>query len=67
MRKYAEMKYGKIHSIFPTESYKGESFTPEQVRNMFSPDTMMVEITNISPLPKVGWVYENGVFKEGNI
>lgn len=67
MRRYAEMKYGKIHSIFPAENYKSEDFTPEQVRNLFSPDTMMMEITNISPLPKVGWIYEDGVFKEGDI
>lgn len=65
MRKYAEMKYGKIHSIFPEDNYQGADFTPEQVRNLFAPDVMMVEITNINPMPQVGWKYEDGIFKEG--
>lgn len=64
MRKYAEMKYGKIHSIFPEDSYRGPDFTPEQVRNLFAPDVMMVEVTAMSPPPQVGWKYEAGRFKE---
>ena len=36
MRRYAEMKYGKIHSIFPAENYKSEDFTPEQVKFVLS-------------------------------
>lgn len=67
MRKYAEMKYGKIHSIFPDDSYTGQDFTPEQIRSLFAPDVMMVEITNMSPQPKVGWKYEGGEFKEDSL
>lgn len=64
MRRYAEMKYGKIHSVFPDESYHGPDFTPEQIRNLFAPDVMMVEITNLNPMPRIGWRYEAGEFKE---
>ena len=64
MRKYAEMMYGKVHSIFPAEDYIGPDFSPEQVRQLFAPDVMMVEITDLNPLPLIGWKYEGGVFKE---
>lgn len=64
MRKYAEMKYGKIHSIFPDDSYQGPDFTPEQIRNLFATDVMAVEITDKDPFPQVGWKYENGEFRE---
>lgn len=65
MRKYAEMKYGKIHSIFPDDDYQGPDFTLEQIRNLFAPDVMAIEITNQNPVPQVGWKYEDGEFREG--
>lgn len=58
------MKYGKIHSIFPDADYPGPDFTPEQIRNLFAPDVMMVEVTTLNPMPQVGWRYEAGKFRE---
>lgn len=64
MRKYAEMKNGRIHSIFPPENYRGPDFSPEQIRELFAPHVMMVEVTGMVPEPKRGWVYSGGIFKE---
>ena len=58
MRKYAEMKNGKIHSIFPPENYKGLDHNPEQIRELFAPNVMMIEITGISPMPQIGWRFD---------
>ena len=64
MRKYAEMKNGKIHSIFPPENYKGPDHTPEQIRELFAPNVMMIEITGMSPMPQIGWRFDSGEFKK---
>lgn len=51
MRKYAQVLHGVLH-------WKGEYETlPE-----FSPDIVMVDITEIMPEPEIGWQFVDGVF-----
>lgn len=53
MKKFAQILNRKAHWIFEREE-----------KPNFAPNIEIVEITNLDPQPKEGWIYENGEFRE---
>jgi len=56
MKKFAQILYGKAHWIFEAE-----------VKPEFSPDIVLVEITDLATQPQEGWDYIDGQFMESNV
>lgn len=57
MRKYARIHAGAIVEFITLED-------AQDITTMFHPDFIWIEITNLTPEPLYGWLYDGSVFSE---
>ena len=58
MAKYARIDNGSVAEIFETE---------EDITQLFHPDLIWVDITNVDPSPEYGWIYKAKKFSRPQI
>lgn len=65
MRIFARIDGGLVIEKFPTEDFPTVDLPPDgDIRPMWHPDIVWVEVTGMSPLPEPGWSYSDGEFSE---
>jgi len=58
MAKYARIDNGSVAEIFETE---------QDITQLFHPDLIWVDITNVEPSPEYGWKYNSKKFSQPQI
>jgi hypothetical protein len=63
MRTFSRTEKGVVVELFPPSEFPVE-LIPEDgdIRSLFHPALIWVEVTNLDPQPAVGWTYNAGVF-----
>lgn len=65
MRKFARVDGDVVMEIFPTADYPTDLIPADgDIRPLFHPDIVWIEITSESPSPEAGWSYSGGRFSK---